>query len=81
MIRNPTPYPSPSGYLLRRGCANASRLRRETRLQRWTHRKRGGEEMLLNCRKQAREEILVTCRKQAREEMSPSVPAERGVGG
>ncbi|MBW4501705.1 MAG: hypothetical protein KME57_19605 [Scytonema hyalinum WJT4-NPBG1] len=23
--------------------ANASRLRRETRLQRWTHRKRGGE--------------------------------------
>ncbi|MBW4500934.1 MAG: hypothetical protein KME57_15560 [Scytonema hyalinum WJT4-NPBG1] len=73
MIRNPTPYPSPSGF--------ASRLRRETRLQRWTHRKRGGKEMLLNCRKQAREEILLTCRNQAREEMSPSPPAERGVGG
>ncbi len=32
-VKNPTPSPSPSGF--------ASRLRRETRLQRWTHRQRG----------------------------------------
>jgi hypothetical protein len=48
---DPTPYPSPSGYAFgtlrvrpwRAQSAYASRLRRETRLQRWTHRKRGGE--------------------------------------